>query len=68
MRQSLDVSGPPCCRQTSAQAGLFQDQVIGSAGLGGRLVLADEMSWLMHRSCSLGLPAPRNLPAVPGAA
>ncbi|MBY8852365.1 ATPase, partial [Saccharothrix sp. MB29] len=26
-----------------------------------------EMSWLMHRSCSLGLPAPRNLPAVPGA-
>ena len=22
----------------------------------------------MHRSCSLGLPAPRNLPAVPGSA
>ncbi|HEX4702718.1 MAG TPA: ATP-binding protein [Pseudonocardiaceae bacterium] len=41
------------------------DQVIGSAGLDGRPVLAEEMSWLMHRSCSLGLPAPRNLPAVP---
>ena len=44
------------------------DQVIGSAGLEGRPVTAEEMSWLMHRSCSLGLPAPRNLPAVPGAA
>lgn len=44
------------------------DQVIGSAGLEGRPVSAEEMSWLMHRSCSLGLPAPRNLPAVPGAA
>ncbi|RJQ80292.1 ATPase [Pseudonocardiaceae bacterium YIM PH 21723] len=43
------------------------DLVIGSAGLEGRPVTADEMSWLMHRSCSLGLPAPRNLPAVPGA-
>jgi hypothetical protein len=44
------------------------DQVIGSAGLEGRPATAEEMSWLMHRSCSLGLPAPRNLPAVPGAA
>ncbi|MBK0868420.1 MULTISPECIES: ATP-binding protein [unclassified Saccharopolyspora] len=44
------------------------DQVIGSAGLDGRPVTAEEMSWLMHRSCSLGLPAPRNMPAVPGAA
>ena len=44
------------------------DQVIGSSGLEGRPVHAEEMSWLMHRSCSLGLPAPRNLPAVPGAA
>ncbi|SDZ37856.1 AAA-like domain-containing protein [Amycolatopsis xylanica] len=44
------------------------DQVIGSAGLEGRPAHADEMSWLMHRSCSLGLPAPRNMPAVPGAA
>ncbi|MBB5156154.1 ATP-binding protein [Saccharopolyspora phatthalungensis] len=43
------------------------DQVIGSAGLDGRPVSAEEISWLMHRSCSLGLPAPRNLPAVPGA-
>ncbi len=43
------------------------DQVIGSSGLEGRPVHAEEMSWLMHRSCSLGLPAPRNMPAVPGA-
>jgi hypothetical protein len=42
------------------------DQVIASAGLEGRPATAQEMSWLMHRSCSLGLPAPRNLPAVPG--
>nr|WP_326469271.1 ATP-binding protein [Actinophytocola sp.] len=44
------------------------DQVLGGAGLEGRPARAEEMSWLMHRSCSLGLPAPRNLPAVPGAA
>ena len=44
------------------------DGVIGVAGLEGRPVTAGEMSWLMHRSCSLGLPAPRNLPAAPGAA
>ncbi|MGH3513323.1 MAG: ATP-binding protein [Pseudonocardiaceae bacterium] len=43
------------------------DGVIGVAGLEGRPVTAGEMSWLMHRSCSLGLPAPRNLPATPGA-
>jgi hypothetical protein len=42
------------------------DGVIGVTGLEGRPVTAEEMSWLMHRSCSLGLPAPRNLPAVPG--
>jgi hypothetical protein len=44
------------------------DGVIGSSGLEGRPVTAEEMSWLMHRSCSLGLPAPRNLPAAPGTA
>ncbi|HEY3894894.1 MAG TPA: ATP-binding protein [Pseudonocardiaceae bacterium] len=43
------------------------DGVIGVTGLEGRPVTAGEMSWLMHRSCSLGLPAPRNLPAVAGA-
>ncbi|WP_017973935.1 ATP-binding protein [Actinopolyspora halophila] len=41
------------------------DQVVGSAGLDGRPVTAEEISWLMHRSCSLGLPAPRNMPATP---
>ncbi|HWC81454.1 MAG TPA: ATP-binding protein [Pseudonocardiaceae bacterium] len=43
------------------------DQVIGGSGLEGRPVSAEEMSWLMHRSCSLGLPAPRNMPATPSA-
>ncbi|MGH3905437.1 MAG: ATP-binding protein [Pseudonocardiaceae bacterium] len=43
------------------------DGVIGASGLEGRPVTAEEMTWLMHRSCSLGLPAPRNLPAAPGA-
>lgn len=43
------------------------DQIIASTGLEGRPAHAEEMSWLMHRSCSLGLPAPRNLPAVPSA-
>lgn len=43
------------------------DGVISVAGLEGRPVTAGEMSWLMHRSCSLGLPAPRNLPSVPNA-
>ncbi|MGH4003561.1 MAG: ATP-binding protein, partial [Pseudonocardiaceae bacterium] len=42
------------------------DGVLGIAGLEGRPATAEELSWLMHRSCSLGLPAPRNLPAVPG--
>ncbi|MGH3795726.1 MAG: ATP-binding protein [Pseudonocardiaceae bacterium] len=44
------------------------DGVIGASGLEGRPVTAEEMSWLMYRSCSLGLPAPRNLPAAPGTA
>lgn len=43
------------------------DLVVSSTGLEGRPVTAEEMSWLMHRSCSLGLPAPRNLPGVNGA-
>jgi hypothetical protein len=42
--------------------------MIGSAGLEGRPATAEEMSWLMRRSCSLGQPGPRNLPTVPGAA
>lgn len=41
------------------------DQVVGAPGLDGRPVTAEEMSWLMHRSCSLGLPAPRHMAAVP---
>ncbi|WP_317495483.1 ATP-binding protein [Haloechinothrix sp. LS1_15] len=41
------------------------DQIMGSAGLDGRPAGAEEMSWLMHRSCALGLPAPRSMPAVP---
>ena len=53
----------------------------GRAGLGGRATstswsagsgldavpaAADDIAWLMHRSCALGLPAPRTLSVVPG--
>lgn len=42
------------------------DQIIGGSGLDGRPVTAEEMAWLMHRSCSLGLPAPRAMPGGSG--
>lgn len=42
------------------------DQVLGSAGLDGRPVIAAEMQWLMYRSCTLGLPAPSALPPASG--
>ncbi|HEY3482039.1 MAG TPA: hypothetical protein VGL02_24345, partial [Streptomyces sp.] len=35
------------------------DQVVSAAGLDGRPATAEEMRWLMHRSCSLGMPAPQ---------
>lgn len=34
------------------------DQIIASAGLAGRPATPEELSWLMYRSCGLGLPAP----------
>ncbi len=42
------------------------DQIMRAAGLEGSPAEAEEMSWLMHRSCALGLPAPRSMAAVPG--
>lgn len=38
------------------------DQVVAGPGLAGRPVIAQEMRWLLHRSCSLGLPPPPSLP------
>ncbi|GLY54835.1 ATP-binding protein [Lentzea sp. NBRC 102530] len=40
------------------------DQLVSSAGLEGTPVTADEMWWLMYRSCTLGLPAPLAEPAT----
>jgi hypothetical protein len=35
------------------------DELVAGTGLDAVPALADDMAWLMHRSCSLGLPAPR---------
>ncbi len=42
------------------------DHIIGAPGLGGRPATAAEMQWLLHRSCTLGLPAPESLPVTTG--
>src|SRR5207244_2169329 len=34
------------------------DQIVAGPGLQGRPVTTQEMRWLLHRSCSLGLPPP----------
>jgi hypothetical protein len=39
------------------------DDLVAGTGLDAVPALADDMAWLMHRSCSLGLPAPRTLAA-----
>ncbi|MBA2694961.1 MAG: ATPase, partial [Actinobacteria bacterium] len=43
------------------------DQVLSSPGLAARPVTPDELAWLLHRSCSLGLPAPAWRPPTPTA-
>ncbi len=43
------------------------DQIVASQGLEGEPVSPEEMSWLMYRSCGLGLPAPLWRPAIPSA-
>jgi hypothetical protein len=40
------------------------DQILAGPGLAGRPVTAEEMRWLLHRSCTLGLPAPASLPGA----
>jgi AAA-like domain len=42
------------------------DDLVAGTGLDAVPAMADDMAWLMHRSCSLGLPAPRTLASVPG--
>jgi hypothetical protein len=42
------------------------DDLVGGTGLDAVPALADDIAWLMHRSCSLGLPAPRTLAVGPG--
>ncbi|HEY4003959.1 MAG TPA: ATP-binding protein [Pseudonocardia sp.] len=40
------------------------DELVAGTGLDAVPALADDIAWLMHRSCSLGLPAPRTLAAT----
>ena len=40
------------------------DELVAGSGLDAVPATADDVAWLMHRSCSLGLPAPRTIAAV----
>ncbi len=42
------------------------DVLVAGSGLDAVPAGADDIAWLMHRSCALGLPAPRTLSVVPG--
>jgi hypothetical protein len=44
------------------------DALVAGNGLDGIPASADDIAWLMHRSCALGLPAPRALVRNPAAA
>ena len=39
------------------------DALVSGPGLDGEPCTAEDMAWLMHRSCALGLPAPRSVHA-----
>lgn len=40
------------------------DELVAGSGLDAVPASADDVAWLMHRSCALGLPAPRTLAAA----
>lgn len=40
--------------------------LVAGTGLDAVPATSDDIAWLMHRSCALGLPAPRTLTVVPG--
>ncbi|QYN35684.1 ATP-binding protein [Pseudonocardia sp. DSM 110487] len=42
------------------------DALVAGTGLDAVPASSDDIAWLMHRSCALGLPAPRTLNVVPG--
>ncbi|MGI5126478.1 ATP-binding protein [Pseudonocardia sp. CA-107938] len=42
------------------------DSLVAGSGLDAVPASADDVAWLMHRSCALGLPAPRTMSIVPG--
>lgn len=44
----------------------YLDSLVAGAGLDAMPATADDVAWLMHRSCALGLPAPRTVAGVPG--
>ncbi|MEJ2869729.1 ATP-binding protein [Actinomycetospora sp. OC33-EN08] len=43
------------------------DALVGGPGLDGVPCSPEDMAWLMHRSCALGLPAPQHVHAATGA-
>ncbi|SHL43983.1 AAA-like domain-containing protein, partial [Pseudonocardia thermophila] len=42
------------------------DALVAGNGLDAVPASPEDMAWLMHRSCALGLPAPRTMSIVPG--
>ena len=40
------------------------DELVAGSGLDAVPATGDDVAWLMHRSCSLGLPAPRTIAAT----
>ena len=42
------------------------DELVAGSGLDAVPATGDDVAWLMHRSCSLGLPAPRTIAATNG--
>ncbi|MGQ0573747.1 MAG: ATP-binding protein [Pseudonocardia sp.] len=44
----------------------FLDALVAGAGLDAVPATAGDVAWLMHRSCALGLPAPRTVGGLPG--
>jgi len=40
------------------------DELVAGSGLDAVPATGDDVAWLMHRSCSLGLPAPRTISAT----
>jgi len=60
------LAGSISDREVAALAGRIgeTDEIMASPGLEGAPATPRQLEWLLHRSCSLGLPAPLTLGAV----